>query len=117
LGDFFEIVDPVYNVCLDVVGASVADGAPIQAFRCKNSDNQLWAPEVLADQVHLLWRNCGSGKCLLAEPSFLATVDFEYEQRQDPFSAYRTRSSTEPRSPQSCIGMQNRGRFRAQIHR
>jgi Ricin-type beta-trefoil lectin domain len=64
LGDFSEIVNAAFGGCLDVLNGSTQAGAPVQEVHCKNNDPQLWAPEVQADQVHLLWRNRGSGLCL-----------------------------------------------------
>lgn len=64
LGNFFEIVNPVFGGCLDVLDTSTLPGARIQEVHCKNNDAQLWTPQVQPDQVHLKWQNRGSGLCL-----------------------------------------------------
>jgi hypothetical protein len=76
VGGFYEIVNPVFNKCLDVPNGSTQPGTRIQAFHCLNNNNQLWAPLILDDQGHLLWQNRGNGLCLHVTSGFSgASVD------------------------------------------
>ncbi|MBO2452413.1 RICIN domain-containing protein [Actinomadura barringtoniae] len=52
--------------CLDIVGDSPNDGAPLQRFTCKASENQLWDPIQVRSRVWLL-RNPHTGRCVTAE--------------------------------------------------
>ncbi|MFL6145461.1 MAG: RICIN domain-containing protein [Labedaea sp.] len=66
IGPFFEIVNPVFGGCADVINASTSAGALVQEFHCKNNDAQLWEPQLQTDQVRVKLLNRGSGLCLHA---------------------------------------------------
>jgi hypothetical protein len=76
VGGFFEIVNPVYGSCVDVPDGTTRPGATLQSVACENNNNQLFAPEVQSDNVHLVWHNRASGLCLHATGAFTtARVD------------------------------------------
>ncbi|RMH23063.1 MAG: hypothetical protein D6696_01675 [Acidobacteria bacterium] len=53
------------NVCLDVLGASAADGTPVVIFGCTGNANQTWTFELVGDRLRL--RGLGD-KCLRPGP-------------------------------------------------
>ena len=61
--DYHEIVNTATDKCVDVVGASKANGALIHQWDCERGDNQLWASNDLGNgYVQFFSKN--SGKCM-----------------------------------------------------
>ena len=57
-----EIVSESNGKCIDVRGASGAEGAQVIQFQCTGNTNQLWLIEQVADGYKIL--SVHSGKCL-----------------------------------------------------
>lgn len=59
----YSIINAYSGKCLDVAGASLADGANVQQYACHGGDNQIWKLDNLFDGTHRI-RNLRSGKAL-----------------------------------------------------